>query len=77
MAGGSSAKASSSINGLDDTSGPKHSDSTAQFKADILRGSGVAQDAPNLLVDLLVDGSVEALAWLRTRVNLPLEESRR
>ena len=74
VAGGNSAKASSGINGLDESSGPKYNDSTAQFKADILRGSGVAPDAPNLLVDLLVDGSVEALAWLRTRVHLPLEE---
>ncbi|GBG31049.1 Succinate dehydrogenase ubiquinone flavoprotein subunit 1, mitochondrial [Hondaea fermentalgiana] len=72
--GGNSAKASSGINGIDETSLTKLNDSIAQFKEDMVIGSGRPSFATNPLVDVLTKGSADALAWLRSRVGLALDE---
>lgn len=72
--GGNSAKASSGINGIDGTSMSRFNDSVAQFKEDMVKGSERPSYATNPLVDVLTQGSVEALEWLRSRVGMSLGE---
>jgi len=67
--GGNSGKASSGINGVDLDRAEELGDSVALFQQDVLRGSGVGA---NPLVDVLVEGSVDALQWFRKRTGLAL-----
>uniref|UniRef100_A0A7S2W7A0 fumarate reductase (NADH) n=1 Tax=Mucochytrium quahogii TaxID=96639 RepID=A0A7S2W7A0_9STRA len=74
VAGGNSAKASSGINAIDLSSKMMYDDSVERFKADTLKGSGKLGDEKHELVDILTEGSPDALEWLRTRANMSLYE---
>jgi len=69
--GGNSAKASSGINGCcphNDT----HGDSAELFKNDTMRSAGAR--AQEDLVEVLVEGSGDAISWLKQRVGVDLSQ---
>jgi len=74
LPGGNSAKASSGVNGIDNSSATLYDDSVERFREDVIRGSGRPSFSENPLVDILTKGSVDALEWLRSRVGLPLNK---
>ncbi|KAJ1475356.1 FAD binding domain-containing protein, partial [Baffinella frigidus] len=67
--GGNSAWASSGVNAVD-VNNTKSGDSVASFTADTLRG---AQIPNSTLIPVLTAGSVDSLAWLRSRLAENLE----
>jgi len=77
--GGNSAKASSGLNGLDEIRAKEMSDSEDQFLNDMLKSGHCVNDDDGIReeckhANALVQGSGEALRWVRDRVGMPLDK---
>jgi len=68
--GGNSAKASSGINSWNPD--PEHGDSVSLFKNDTMRSAGASRQEH--LIDVLVEGSGSAVAWLKERGGVDLSQ---
>lgn len=73
--GGNSAKASSGINGVDPLPhrAPAFGDSIEVFRSDMVKSSGY-QPNDRSLMNTLVEGSGDALEWVRKRIKLDLDK---